>query len=315
MFPAKPEPIRCVGNSREFQRVLEITSAIAPRECTVVIQGESGAGKELIARKIHQSSLRAAGPFIPVDCTNLSGDLFASELFGHVKGAFTGADQDTLGFFRAANGGSIFLDEISEIPLPIQARLLRVLQESKVIPVGSFRSYPVDVRVICASNRNLEEMVQKGTFRPDLYYRIHVISLRIPPLRERQEDIIPLAEYFLSQQAKLYNEPVKKLAEPTSNLLQKYRWPGNIRELANAMERSYVLSLDRLIMPYDLPREILTGIEIPDQKSPFPTFDQASRDLIRQALTYTQGRKRKAAYLLGLEHRRLNRLMDKLGIS
>jgi transcriptional regulator with PAS, ATPase and Fis domain len=313
MFPSR-EGFFYVGNSPEFQRIIETTEIIAPRETSVVIFGESGSGKELIARKIHQNSLRSASPFIPVDCTNLSGELFASQLFGHVKGAFTGADHDTLGFFRAANKGTVFLDEISEIPLLIQSKLLRVLQESKVTPVGSYDSYPVDIRIICATNKNLEDMVREGAFRNDLYYRINVVNLHVPPLRDRQEDIIPLAEHFLNQQANLYNEPVKKLASQTRNFLQQYAWPGNIRELANAMERAFVLCQDRIIMPFDLPREIIVS-RSKNGPPAFPTFDQTSRDLIIQALTHTEGRKRKAAQLLGLEHRRLNRMMEKLGIS
>jgi transcriptional regulator with PAS, ATPase and Fis domain len=173
---------------------------VAARKCSVIITGETGVGKEMVARQIHNASNRANKVFVPVDCTTLTGQLFESQLFGHVKGAFTGAVDNTLGFFRAAEGGTIFLDEISEIPMELQAKLLRVLQQSCVVPLGSTKSYPIDIRVLCATNCNLYEMVREGTFRSDLYYRLNVINLEVPPLRQRKEDILPLAEYFLESQ-------------------------------------------------------------------------------------------------------------------
>jgi len=304
----------CVGNSPALKCVVDIVKTIATRECTVMLCGESGTGKELVARMIHRLSHRNTGPFIPVDCSNLTGDLLASELFGHVKGAFTGADRDTLGFFRAADEGTIFLDEIGELCSDVQAKLLRVLQEARVTPVGSTKSHLVNVRVICATNANLEEMVAKGAFRSDLYYRIHVVEIRIPPLRERREDILPLAEHFLRQQARLYNESSKKLANDTQKRLLDYTWPGNVRELANAIEHAYVLSTDDVIKPAALPMEITTTTT-PAGEAPFPTLGQANKHLITKALEHTDGRKMAAARLLGMERRRLNRMIHDLGVE
>ncbi len=280
----------------------------------MLLCGESGTGKEMMARQLHRRSRRACKPFVPVDCTNLSGELFSSQLFGHVKGAFTGADRDTLGFFRAADGGTIFLDEVGELSLGLQAKLLRVLQDSRVTPVGATTSYPVDVRLICATNRSLEPMVREGTFRNDLYYRINVINLRIPPLRERRSDILPLAEHFLQQQANLYDEPVKRLEPQTRDSLLRYPWPGNVRELANVMEHAHVMSPGRTVPPAGLPLEIMTASG-DNRPAPFPTLAQANKRLITQALQYTNGRKLAAAGLLGLERRRLNRLIRDLGIE
>lgn len=305
----------CVGHAQAFIDVLDICHTIAKRECTVVLRGESGCGKEVIARQIHRNSDRLSKPFIPVDCTNLSGELFASQLFGHVKGAFTGADRATLGFVRAADSGTLFLDEIGELPLQTQAKLLRVLQESVVTPVGSTESFPVNIRLVCATHRDLEDMVRKGTFRQDLFFRINVISLRIPPLRERLDDIVPLAEHFLTCQSRLYDEPIKQLNAETRNLLHQYRWPGNVRELSNAMERAYVLASGQTITPSVLPQEIINSAKSEGMQRVIPTLNQANRQLIKQALEHTRWRKRRAANLLQVDHRRLNRMMERLDIT
>ncbi|MCK5001361.1 MAG: sigma-54-dependent Fis family transcriptional regulator [Anaerohalosphaera sp.] len=305
----------CVGRAQSFRVVLDLCRTIANRECTVVLRGESGCGKEVIAKQIHYSSDRCAKPFIPVDCTNLSGELFASQLFGHVKGAFTGADRDTLGFIRAADGGTLFLDEIGELNPQTQSKLLRVLQDSIVTPVGSTKQYPVSIRLVCATHRDIEAMVRKGTFRQDLYFRINVISLRIPPLRERIEDILPLAEHFLLRQAHLYSEPVKRLTPETRNLLEKYTWPGNVRELSNIMERSFVLSPDNIIPPGVLPPEIVNHTQDHDVARVVPSLDQANRKLIVKALEHSNWRKRRAANLLQIDHRKLNRMIERLHIE
>jgi len=236
-------------------------------------------------------------------------------LFGHVKGAFTGAVDNTLGFFRAAQGGTIFLDEISEIPLELQAKLLRVLQEARVTPLGSTKSYPIDIRVLCATNVNLYEMVQEGSFRADLYYRLNVVTLEAPPLRQRKEDILPLAEYFLTNQAAFYDEPQKKLCDDVKQLLINYAWPGNIRELANAMERAYVLTTDHEVMPGALPFEIIISDTQTYPKHELPTLDEVKRKIVTQTLEFTKGRKLAAAEILGIERRSLNRLIKKLDIS
>jgi len=310
-----PEKPVLVGNSDLFSSLMGTLESVARRHCCVMISGETGTGKEMVARKIHHTSPRSAMPFIPVDCTTLTGQLFESQLFGHVKGAFTGAIHDTLGFFRAADGGTIFLDEISEIPLDLQAKLLRVLQERMVTPVGSTQSFPIDVRVLCAANRDLKEMVSKNEFRADLYYRINVVNLEIPPLRQRAEDILPLANHFLAKQADFYEEPAKKLTMETERLLLKYHWPGNVREMANAMERAYVLSTEGAIEPSVLPKEILvSAYTTAEANGPLPTLDDAKGKLIADALRVTGGRKVAAAKILGIDRRRLNRLIEKLNV-
>jgi transcriptional regulator with GAF, ATPase, and Fis domain len=304
-----------IGTSPAFSSILETINAVASRQCSMIISGETGAGKEMVARRIHNCSDRKDKIFVPVDCTTLTGQLFESQLFGHVRGAFTGAVSDTLGFFRAADSGTIFLDEISEIPLDLQAKLLRVLQESRVTPVGSVKAFPIDVRILCATNRDLKQMVKDNKFRADLYYRLNVVTVYIPPLRERPEDIITLAEYFLARQSELYSEPYKILSDEVKKLLLDYSWPGNIRELANVMERAYVLTGTDVIKPSSLPTELLIAVPIQQGKGRLPTLDEAQRNVIIQAINATGGRKLAAAKILGLERRKLNRLLDKYNIS
>jgi DNA-binding NtrC family response regulator len=307
--------IEFVGRSPAITSILETVEAIAARKCPVIITGETGVGKELVARQIHNASDRCEKVFVPVDCTTLTGQLFESQLFGHVRGAFTGAVDTTLGFFRAADGGTVFLDEISEIPLELQAKLLRVLQDGAVTPLGSIKSYPVDVRVLCATNTDLCEMLKEGTFRADLYYRLNVVNLEVPPLRQRKEDILPLAEYFLANQSTFYSEPPKVLSPTAKELLLNYAWPGNVRELANAMERAYVLTTGREIQPAVLPFEVIIADSQLYPEHELPTLDEVKRRIITQTLEFTQGRKIAAAKILGIERRCLNRLIDKLDIS
>ncbi|MHC4602504.1 MAG: sigma-54 interaction domain-containing protein [Planctomycetota bacterium] len=303
-----------VVQSPALTSILEIVKAIAARKSPVVITGETGVGKEMVARQLHYAGDRADRVFVPVDCATLTGQLFESQLFGHVRGAFTGAIDNTLGFFRAADGGTIFLDEISEIPLELQAKLLRVLQESSVTPLGSTKSHPIDIRVICATCRNLHEMVKERTFRTDLYYRLNVVNLEIPPLRRRKADILPLAEYFLANQAAFYGEPPKVISPIAKKLLTNYAWPGNVRELANAIERAYILTPGRQIQPVALPFEIIIADSPSYPEHELPTLDEVKRRIITQTLEFTKGRKLAAARILGVERRRLNRLIDKLNI-
>lgn len=304
-----------IGSSSAFNSIVDMIDAIAARKCPVIVTGETGVGKEMVARQIHLASNRRQKVFIPVDCTTLTGQLFESQLFGHTKGAFTGAVDSTLGFFRAADGGTIFLDEISEIPLELQAKLLRVLQENRVTPLGSTKSHPIDVRVLCATNRDLREMVKEKTFRDDLYYRLNVVALEVPPLRERKEDIILLAEYFLNNQSQFYSEPPKKLTDPTIEVLMRYSWPGNVRELANAMERAYVLTMAEEIKPSALPVELVLEDGLQSSQHELPTLDDVKRRIVTRTLEHTQGRKIAAAKILGIERRSLNRLIDKFDIS
>ena len=305
-----------VGTSPAFRSILETIDTIASRQCSMIISGETGAGKEIVARRIHACSDRANEVFVPVDCTTLTGQLFESQLFGHVRGSFTGAVSDTMGFFRAADKGTIFLDEISEIPLDLQAKLLRVLQESSVTPVGSVKSFPIDIRVLCATNRNLKQLVDDNKFRADLYYRLNVVTIHVPPLRERPQDILDLAEYFLARQAEFYNEPYKALTDQTKKLLLVYHWPGNVRELANVMERAYVLTNTDAITPASLPTEIFVAAGSAENgKARLPMLNEVQRKVIVQALNAVGGKKLAAAKILGLERRKLNRLLEKLNIS
>ena len=305
-----------VGTSPAFGSLLETIDTIASRQCSVIISGETGAGKEIVARRIHLCSNRANEVFIPVDCTTLTGQLFESQLFGHARGAFTGAVSDTIGFFRAADKGTIFIDEISEISIDLQAKFLRILQESSVTPVGSVKSFPIDIRVLCATNRNLKQMVDDNKFRADLFYRLNVVSVHVPPLRERQQDILDLAEYFLARQAEFYNEPYKALTDQTKKLLLDYHWPGNVRELANVMERAYVLTGTEAIAPASLPTEIFMAASSAENgKAHLPMLNEVQRKVIVQALNAVGGKKLAAAKILGLERRKLNRLMGKLNIS
>lgn len=305
-----------IGHSDAFASLRETIQAIGPRRSPVIITGATGTGKEMVARQIHAASPRAAMPFVPVDCTALGTQIVESQLFGHIKGAFTGAVSDSVGFFRAADGGTIFLDEIGEIPVDLQAKLLRVLQESVVAPVGTTRTIPIDVRVLCATNRDLKEMVRSESFRADLYFRLNVIQISVPPLCERPEDILVLAEHFLSKQAQLYDEPSKDLSESAREALLSYAWPGNVRELANAMEHAHVVCRDDTITTADLPMELLTHEPIlPDADAPFTSFEQLQKRLVAQALEQSRGRKMKAARLLKIDHRKLARLVEQFGLE
>ena len=303
-----------IGSSTAFKSILQTIKTIAARKCPVIITGETGSGKEMVARQIHAHSLRKNNVFVPVDCTTLTGQLFESQLFGHVKGAFTGAIDSTLGFFRAANQGTIFLDEISEIPLELQAKLLRVLQENSVTPLGSTKSFPIDIRILCATNTDLRQMVKEQKFRADLYYRLNIVNLEVPPLRERTEDIFLLARTFLANQADFYDEPQKQLSAETEKVLLNYDWPGNIRELANAMERAYILSPNNHIEPSALPPEILMADYTVKPGSKSLTLEAVQKKLVTDTLKITGGRKLAAAKILGIERRRLNRLIERLNI-
>ena len=305
-----------VGSSASFESIIDSIQTVAPRHSCVIILGETGAGKEMVARQIHAHSERAGGPFVPVDCSALSGAILESQLFGHVKGSFTGAVRDTLGFFRAAEGGTLFLDEIGEIEPDLQAKLLRVLQESCVTPVGATESVPVNVRVLCATNRDLKEMVREGTFRADLYFRLNVFKIEIPPLRERKNDILMLGRHFLRQQARLYDEPVKELSPETIRILMNYDWPGNVRELANVMEHVHIATEEPVIEPHVLPSDVLNrDLELPLEDASFMSFEDLQKRLVIRALSKTNGRKMAAARLLKIDHRKLDRLVEQFHLE
>ncbi|RKY08267.1 MAG: hypothetical protein DRP66_04920 [Planctomycetota bacterium] len=305
-----------VGQSGAFQSILEAMNTVASRKSSVVIIGETGTGKEMVARQIHARSCRAQKRFVPVDCTALSSNILESQLFGHMKGSFTGAVMDTVGFFRAADGGTIFLDEIGDLDFDLQAKLLRVLQESSVTPVGSTQSYPIDVRVICATNRDLKQMIREGAFRPDLYFRLNIVTLDVPPLRDRSEDVLLLANYFLEKQAALYDEPVKELSQEAEQILKNYNWPGNIRELANVIEHAHITSRAKTIEVSSLPSDILTGdIAVAMQQEDILSFKQLQKQLIIRAMQKTNGRKMATARLLEIDHRKLDRLIEQYNLK
>jgi len=228
-----------VGVSTLFRAILDVVDAVADKDCPVLLEGESGTGKELVARRIHAKSRRASGPFIPVNCPATTETLFESQFYGHVKGAFTGAATDTLGVVRAAEGGTLLLDEVGELPLHLQPKLLRLLQEREITPVGASVPIPVDTRFIASTNRSLAKAVQDGLFRSDLYHRLNIVRVEIPPLRTRPEDIDPLVDYYLRHYAREYNSPQRRLSPRLRNCLREHSWPGNIRELCGYLERLY----------------------------------------------------------------------------
>jgi transcriptional regulator with PAS, ATPase and Fis domain len=307
-------PVSLIGKSPAMASIKNVANMIAARQCTVMILGETGAGKEMVARYIHGKSDRREAPMIPVDCSALSDGLFESQMFGHVRGAFTGAVGDSLGFVRAADGGTLFLDEIGELSLPLQAKLLRVIQERCVTPVGDTAAHPVDVRIIAATHRDLPAMVREGTFRQDLYFRLNVVVTTLPPLRERVDDVLPLAEHFLQLQADLYDEPKRRLSSEAAAALRQYSWPGNVRELANAMESAHVLAPGEEIRLTDLPLRLQSPRRDATAASDLSLVEMERR-LIREALRRTAYCKAAASRLLGINIQRLNRRIDRLNIS
>jgi Nif-specific regulatory protein len=280
-----------VGNSNKMREVYQMISQVCQSNATVLIRGESGTGKELVANSVHYNSTRAKGPFVKVNCAAIPVNLIESELFGHERGAFTGAIKQKLGKFELAHRGTIFLDEIGSIGLDVQANLLRVLQEKEFERVGGQRTIKIDVRIIAATNKNLEQAVDEGTFRGDLYYRLNVFPIYMPPLRERKTDILLLADYFLEKYAKENNKAVKRLSTPAIDMLMDYHWPGNVRELENCMERSVLLCEGGVIHSYHLPPTLQTGKE--SDTLPSLSLDDAvsnlEREMIIDALKNTRG--------------------------
>jgi two-component system, NtrC family, response regulator AtoC len=296
-----------------MKEVLRLVQKVAPTPTTILIEGESGTGKELVARALHDLSPRAERPFVAVNCGAIPEQLIESELFGHAKGAFTDARTAKRGLFEEADGGTLLLDEIGELPLPVQPALLRVLQKGEVRRVGDARSTRVDVRLLAATNRDLAAQVQAGRFRDDLYYRLNVVQLRLPALRDRQEEIAALAERLLAQHAARIGLAPRRLSPRALELLQRYRWPGNVRELENALERALVLSEEDEIGPESLPEAVQRAVApepVPAQLDGGDlSVKRAQRvlesDLIRRALERTQGNRTKAAELLELSPRAL----------
>lgn len=300
-----------IASSESMKQVLHTSERVAATDANVLILGENGTGKTQLAKHIHQHSKRADKPFVTVDLGALSESLFESELFGHVKGAFTDAKEDRAGRFEEAKGGTIFLDEIGNLTLPLQAKLLTVIQERRVTRVGSNKPIPLDVRLVCATNMNIEKMVEEKTFRQDLFYRINTIELDLPPLRERSEDIAVLADFYLKQFSKKYSRPVTDISSALIKKMQQYNWPGNIRELQHAVERAVILSQEKTLQPDDLFLKSSGG-----QASTATGFDleDMEKTLIIKAMKRFNGNITDAARELGLSRAALYRRMEKYGL-
>jgi len=305
-------PKMIIGESKETTEILQLVDRIAPTDATVLITGESGVGKELVAREIHLRSLRAEGPFITVSCGALPETLLESELFGYKKGAFTGAHRDKIGLFKVADGGSFFLDEIGDTPPAIQMKLLRLLQEREIVPLGDITPIKVDVRIIAATNKDLIDEVKKRRFREDLYYRLNVVPIRIPPLRERKIDIIILAEHFLKRFSKRMGVGEKQLSKKAKAILLSYFWPGNVRELENIIERAVILSKGPVITE----DEIMVISRITKKRKPprhrkKGELKEIKRKTVERTLKQEKGSVTRAAKRLGIHRSTLYRMLKK----
>ncbi|MCZ6635114.1 MAG: sigma-54 dependent transcriptional regulator [bacterium] len=308
-----------VGKSKAMAEIFDLIKIVAQSRSTVLINGESGTGKELVTRAIHYNSPRSAGPFIKLNCAALPQDLIESELFGHEKGAFTGAIKQTKGRFELADGGTLMLDEISEIKPPLQAKLLRVLQEREFERIGSGTSIQVDVRIVATSNRNLEEEIEKGNFREDLYYRINVIPINIPTLQDRKEDIPSLVDHFLDKYNKENNKQIEGVSEKGLEILMNYNWPGNIRELENYLERGVVICQETQIGVKHLPLDVLTGERRArggsDGMEVGTTVRDMEKQLILKTLEAKDGNRTAAADVLGISSRTLRNKLHEYGLA
>ncbi len=307
-----------IGHSQAIQKVFETITLVAPSDATVLINGESGTGKELIAASLHHNSTRQAGPFIRVNCAALHENLLESELFGHEKGAFTGADKMRPGRFELADKGTLFLDEIGDMSLQTQAKILRVLQEGEFERVGGSTTLAVDVRLITATHRNLSDMVEKSTFRQDLFYRLSVVPIELPSLRNRTEDIPVLANFFLQRYAKKNKKDIKGFHPQSLLLMSRYLWPGNIRELENAVERAVILCPGEQITPRELPPQVLPDDYTIDSTSEIPqnglTLKNMEKEAIRTTLKQTEGNKSQTAKLLGIARQTLLNKIKEYGL-
>ena len=307
-----------VGESAPLRELLELVRRVAPCDSTILLTGESGTGKELIAREIHLRSHRAQGPFVSINCGALPENLLESELFGHVKGSFTGAVRDKDGLFHVASGGTFLLDEVAETSPAIQVKLLRVLQEREIIPVGGVKPIPVDVRLIAATNADLEQEVFEGRFRADLFYRLNVIPIMVPPLRERPEDIPMLVESFVARMAEERRIKPKTVAPDAMELLMRYEWPGNVRELENVVERAVILQEGALIAPDDLPVKLRSKQTVrsrPLVAAANVTMEELEKEYMLQVLEQTGWHKKKASSILGIDASTLYRKLQRYGID
>ena len=303
VIPGSTGDLMFWGSSKPMAAIRKTVDKIAPTDATVLITGENGTGKDVLARQIHAASLRSGKPLVAVDAGAITETLFESELFGHVKGAFTDAHTDHAGKFEQADGGTLFLDEIGNIPLHLQAKLLRVIQNRSVVRVGGSQAVPVDIRLICATNMDLEKLVREGRFREDLFYRINTVHIALPPLRERREDIVPLSERFIAQFAQKYHRSVQGLDEPARQALEGRRWSGNIRELQNVIEKAVILSEGTVLMAKDI-----------DARSDRESPSQDEEQLVREAVRRSGGNISAAARMLGVSRPTLYAKMKKYGL-
>ncbi|HKK32458.1 MAG TPA: sigma-54 dependent transcriptional regulator [Desulfomicrobiaceae bacterium] len=307
-----------IGRGERMNRILELIDQVGPTEANVLILGESGTGKELVAQAVHEASQRKQGPLIKVNCAALPENLLESELFGYVKGAFTGAVKDKPGRFQLADGGTLFLDEIGELPMNLQAKLLRALQERLVEPLGSVKPVSVDVRFLAATNRDLQTDVHEGNFREDLYYRLNVLEIAIPPLRDRIEDIPPLTDFLLRKLSKRNNRVVRSVSPEFMHALSHYPWPGNVRELENVLERALILCRSDVLGLQDLPEKFFTegpaGPAASDFQAGTPLEEAEKRTLI-QTLQDHGGHREKTAGALGMSRRTLQYKLKKYGLT
>jgi DNA-binding NtrC family response regulator len=313
----RTDAARPTGKSKKFLDVLKLAETVGPTDSTVLISGESGTGKEVLARYLHELSSRTEGPFVSINCGALPENLLESELFGHVRGSFTGAVRDKQGLFVAAKGGTFFLDEVGEMSPATQVKLLRVLQEREVIPVGATEAIAVDVRIVAATNRDLDDEIRRGGFRSDLFYRLNVITLHLPPLRERPEDVALLTDLFLKRASAARGREMR-LAPETLDVMQSYDWPGNVRELENALERAAVMTAEGDILPSALPVRITERAPQPlvtASLPPNPTMEIIERAYIHWVLHSENGNKTRAAEVLGIDPSTLYRKLLRYGME
>jgi DNA-binding NtrC family response regulator len=314
-----PGSIPILGEHAAIREIKRILPRVARSESTILLTGESGTGKEVIARNVHSLSGRSAAPFLPVNCASLPDTLFESELFGHERGAFTGAVRREIGLFEAAGGGTIFLDEIAEIKHETQAKLLRTLQEKEIRRIGGKENIPVDVRIVAATNRDLDDAVREGKFRADLFYRLNIVKLTLPPLRDRISDIPLLAEHFLAKHGEKGVPPVREITKEAMRLLMRYPWPGNIRELSSVVERAVVLAEGGKIGPGELPLELREGADaVPARAFDLPPqgveFEKVEEHLLRQAVARSGGVHTRGAELLRMSYKAYIYRLKKFGI-
>jgi DNA-binding NtrC family response regulator len=308
--PEELPPTEIVGSSAGMVEIYKTVSRVAPTDVTVLVEGETGTGKEMIARMIHHNSPRATEPFVAVDCGAITPALLESELFGALRGAYTGADRDRVGVFEAANHGTVLLDEIGDVDPNFQLKLLRFLQEREIRPVGAARSKPIDVRVIAATNRDLQEMVEAGKFREDLWFRLNVVRIQVPPLRERRGDVPLLAQYFLQRSNERYGQRAR-LTDTGLKALEEYTWPGNVRQLQHLMERLSILAPQGRIDAAAV-RDALAQME--PREAAAETLAGAEAEQIRRVLSATGGNKSRAAKILGIERKTLYRKLERMGL-